>query len=90
MLDNRPARQNGLEKKVIADRYRGSLLRSCGTDPILSTQRIPRGRDQVGAILMKLVVFLKENVSRLNNLIIFKNRHSLFENRSLIDFEIGN
>ena len=48
---------------VIADRD----TRSCGTDPILSTQRIPRGRDQVGAILMKLVVFLKENVSRLNN-----------------------
>ena len=27
--------------------YRGYRRRSCGTDPILSTQRIPRGGDRI-------------------------------------------
>ena len=34
--------------------------RSGGTDPILSTQTIPRGR-AIWAIFMKIVVFMKEN-----------------------------
>ena len=42
----------------------------------------------MGAILMKLAVFLEENVSRLNS--FFKNRHFLFENQSFLDFHIGN
>ena len=42
MLENRPAWQNGLEKNIA-----GVIARSYGTDPILSTQSIPRGRDRI-------------------------------------------
>ena len=41
----------------------------------------------MGAILMKLAVFLKENVSRVGP--FFKNRHFLFENQSFLDFQRG-
>ena len=39
----------------------------CGfsEDPILSTQRIPRGRDPVGAILKKMAISFKENALRV-------------------------
>ena len=47
MLDNRPVRQNGLEKKeAIAGGIAGVIARSGGTDSILSTQRISRSRDR--------------------------------------------
>ena len=39
--------------------------RSGGTDPILSTQRFPRGRDPVGAILKKMAISFKENALRV-------------------------
>ena len=42
----------------------------------------------MGAILMKLAVFLKENVSRVGP--FFKNRHVLFENQYFLDFQRGN
>ena len=38
----RPAKI-GREKKGLP----GGIARSCGTDPILSTQRFPRGRDPI-------------------------------------------
>ena len=40
----------------------------------------------MGAILKKMAISLKENALRVAE---FLNRHSLFENRSLVDFEIG-
>ena len=55
-------------------------------DPILSTQRIPRGHG--GAILMKMAVFFKENVSRVADYlwgaILMKMTVFLKENVSLI------
>ena len=41
----------------------------------------------MGAILKKMVIYKKENALRVAD---FLNRHSQFENRSLVDFEIGN
>ena len=48
------------------DRDRVRDRRSGGTDPILSTQRFPRGRDPVGAILKKMAISFKENALRPN------------------------
>ena len=39
----------------------------------------------MGAILKKMAISFKENA-----VADFLNRHSQFENRSLVDFEIGN
>ena len=41
----------------------------------------------MGAILKKVAISFKENALRVAD---FLNRHSQFENRSLVDFEIGN
>ena len=41
----------------------------------------------MGAILKKMAISFKENALRVAD---FLNRHSQFENRSLVDFEIGN
>ena len=37
--------------------------------------------------MKKMAISFKENALRVAD---FLNRHSLFENRSLVDFEIGN
>ena len=41
----------------------------------------------MGAILKKMAIFPKENALRITD---FSNRHTIFENWSLVDFEIGN
>ena len=44
-------------------------------------------KEYVGAILKKMAIFFKENALRITD---FSNRHTIFENWSLVDFEIGN
>ena len=41
----------------------------------------------MGAIFKKMAIFFKENALRVNG---FLSRHIIFENWSLVDFEIGN
>ena len=41
----------------------------------------------MGATLKKMAISFKEHALRVAD---FLNRHSQFENRSLVDFEIGN
>ena len=53
-----PPKWAGKKKGRDLCRDRDRDRRSGATDPILSTQRIPRGR-AMGAILMKMAVFLK-------------------------------
>ena len=71
MLEDRPARLNGLEKIVIVRVIAGVVARSCCTDPNSARPRsdfiyTENSAPQVGAMLMKIAIFIEDNAFCVN------------------------